>query len=892
MRGPNIWSDHQHKLIVMRLDVSGEDEHKLDIHDLLERFENEAAGRDHSNYEKASKKVLTLPELVGYIACRLQSLAWMDTGYYKIHPTKESDVYEVVFNYVFREAGEYAADAAVRIAEVLIDDDLNYDILDDVEELRRLHNELHLGLSTTAIAEAAEKRGIPFTKLEEYSMLGYGAKQKRIQATIASSTAHIGIDLSGDKDGTKLLLKKFTVPIPEGITISREESLSYAIQVVGYPLVVKPLDGNHGRGITVNITNYEDALIAFHIAQKISRTVIVERYVVGTDYRLLVVNYKFLGALKRVPAFVIGDGRSTIHELIKDINKDPAREPRPGNLLKPIDIDEPTLNLLRRNGLSLDTILEKDRKLYVKETANVSNAAMPIDVTDEMHPHNMLQAERIARIVGLDICGIDIISPDLSVPFHENGAAVVEVNAAPGIRMHMTPAIGKPRDAAGEIIKMLFPEGEPCTIPIIAVTGTNGKTTATRLIAHIAHLSGKVTGYTTTDGIYINNMLMEQGDCAGPLSADYVLKDPTVEFAVLETARGGILREGLAFAHCDVGVVMNIGGDHLGSDGINTIEDLARVKAVVPKSVKSSGYAVLNADDDLVYAMREGLKCDIALFSVNGYTGRIQEHCERHGIAAIYEDGDIIICHGKEKTLVEEVTDVPLTFEGTAIFNIENVLAAVIAAYAHRISIEHIRDGLRTFYPSPEQTPGRMNIWHFRNFNIMLDYAHNIAGFKALGHFMKKTEAARKIGIISAPGDRDRRDIIEIGSECARIFDEVIIRLDGYLRGRTPNEFTALITEGLRKVKPDMPVRVIPRLDDAIEYAVENARRGSFIVVCSERVTETIKILEKHKAREKSEEPGEGELAAKRREGDNESTSYDRNERDRDRDVRDRSVQP
>jgi cyanophycin synthetase len=857
MRGPNIWSDDYHKLIVMKLYTGDEDQEGIRIRNLIQRFEEETAGRDNNNFEEAAKKVYTLPELVGYIACRLQVLAWMDCNYYSVHPSPEQDVYNIVFNYAFRETGEFAADAAVRIAHVLVDEDEDYDIFEDVMDLRDLHHGKHLGLSTTAVAEAAEKRGIPFMKLDEFSVLGYGARQRRIQATIASTTAHIGIDLTGDKDGTKKLMRDFSIPAPEGITISKEENLSYAIQVVGYPLVVKPLDGNHGRGITVNITNYEDALIAFNIAQKISKVVIVEKYIVGTDYRLLVVNYKFIGALKRVPAFVIGDGRSTIRELIEEINSDPAREDKPGNLLKKIDIDEPTLNLLRRHGLTLDTILEKDKKVYVKETANVSNAAVPIDVTDEMHPHNILQAERIARIVGLDICGVDLLSPDLSVPFHLNGAAVVEVNAAPGIRMHMTPAIGKPRDAAGAIVSMLFPKNVPHSIPIIAVTGSNGKTTTTRLIAHIAQTAKMVAGFTTTDGIYINNMQMMSGDCAGPQSADYVLKDPTVEIAVLECARGGILREGLAFKHCDVGIVTNVTGDHLGLDDITTMEELARLKAVVPKSVRGNGYAVLNADDDIVYSMAGQVKCDVALFSSKGKMDRVQAHCDKGGVAAIYENGEVVIMHGSDHTMIERVDDIPLTFGGTAMFNIENVLAAVLAAYVQDIDIEHIREGLRTFYPSPEHTPGRMNTWNFRHFDVMLDYAHNSAGFEALGNYMNKVHAERKIAVVSGPGDRSNKDIIAMGESMGKMFDEVIIRLDGNLRGRPSNELASLIMEGIKKVKQNVPVKIIPRLEDAIRYAMDHAPKGSMIVICSEKVAETIKIIQRYKMEEGGEEPRE-----------------------------------
>ena len=453
-------------------------------------------------------------------------------------------------------------------------------------------------------------------------------------------------------------------------------------------------------------------------------------------------------------------------------------------------------------------------------------------------------AERIAGIIGLDICGIDVVTTDIAIPLNEAGGAVIEVNAAPGFRMHTAPTEGLARNVAEPVIDMLFPKGSSSTIPIIAITGTNGKTTTTRLIAHLVKSAGYKAGFTTSDGIYIQDRLLQEGDTTGSRSAEFVLKDPTVNFAVLECARGGMLRSGLAFRHCNVGIVTNVASDHLGMRDINTLEDMAQVKAVIPKTVLPDGYAILNADDELVYQMAREVTCKVAFFSMDESNPRILRHISRGGIAAVYEDGYISIFKNTYKIRLDRAADIPLTLGGRAKFNIQNVLAAVLAAYVSGFPLEDMKTALRTFIPSPGKTPGRMNLFKFPHFEVLIDYAHNPAGLRALGEFLHDTDATTKVGIIAAVGDRRDEDIREVGETAAAMFDRIIVREDSDMRGRDRDEMFQLILEGIRKVDEGLDVKRIPDEMAAIAYALEHAQRGSFITIITEDVQEAIKMVE------------------------------------------------
>ena len=860
MRGPNYWSVRRHKLIVMVLDLE-ELEHRPtnQIDGFQERLEAMFLGMyEHRCSEGVPggffhrvQEGTWMGHVIEHIALEIQTLAGMDCGFGRTRTFGEPGVYNVVFDYKEESVGRYAARASVRIAQALVDGK-EYSLDEDIQEMREIRERERLGPSTGSIIEEAEARGIPWIRLNKYSLcqLGYGTNQKRIQATVTSQTSSIGVELACDKEDTKFLLEQAEVPIPKGDIVRSEAGLEDAIERIGYPVVVKPVSGNHGRGITTDIRNWEDATIALEAAKKVSRSVIVEKFVTGDDYRLLVINYQLVAAAKRTAAHVIGDGKSTVQQLIDEVNSDPRRGYGHEKVLTQIDINDLTLGLLEEKGLTLDSVIPDGEKLKLKDTANLSTGGTAEDVTDYVHPYNIFMAERIARIIGLDICGIDIMTEDIGKPLPETGGAVLEVNAAPGFRMHLAPATGLPRNVAGHVMDMLYPPGSTARIPIIAVTGTNGKTTTTRLIAHMAKMKGFKVGYTTTDGVYIQNRLLMTGDCTGPNSAEFVLKDPTVNFAVLESARGGLLRAGLGFKKCDIGIVTNVAPDHLGLKGIHTIEQLAKVKGVIPETVFPDGYAILNADDDLVYGMREGLECNVALFSMDENNPRIRRHCKQGGTSAVYESGYITIFKGEWKIRITKAVNVPLTFDGTAEFMIQNVLAAALAGYLRGFSIEDIKVAIESFIPSPAQTPGRLNLFQFKDYQILLDYAHNEAGLRGLKGMVDRIEATIKIGVIAGIGDRRPEDNQAIGRVAAEMFDEIIIRQDKNLRGRTEAELIDMLKQGIASVSTTKPVLVFPTEKEAISYAVENAQKGALIVLCSDVVPDALAQVMKYKEEE------------------------------------------
>jgi len=857
MRGPNYWSIRRHKLIVMKLDIQELEQlptNKIDgFADRLEAmfpsmYEHRCSEEKAGGFFYRVRRGTWMGHVIEHIALEIQTLAGMEVGFGRTRSTSDEGVYNVVFAYAEEKVGIYAAKAAVRIAQALISNDA-YNYEDDIQTMREIREDERLGPSTGSIVEEAASRGIPWIRLNRRSlvMLGYGIKQKRIQATVSSLTSNIAVEIACDKEETKNLLDAAGVPVPKGYIVYDEEELQDAVDRIGYPIVLKPVNGNHGRGATINVTNWEEAKEALVAAKRVSRGVICEKFITGYDFRLLVIDYKLIAAAKRTPACVIGDGKHTIQELIDEVNKDPRRGYGHEKVLTAIKVDEMTLNILKEHNHNLTDVLPKDEILYLKSTANLSTGGTATDITDLVHPYNIFMAERIARIIGLDICGIDIMAPNLTEPIKENGGSILEVNAAPGFRMHIAPTEGLPRNVAEPVIDMLFPPGTSARIPIIAVTGTNGKTTTTRLMAHIVKTMGHKVGFTTTDGIYIQNRMLQSGDCTGPVSAEFVLKDPTVDFAVLETARGGILRSGLGFTQCDMAIVTNIAADHLGLKDINSLEDMARVKGVVPSSVKPTGYSILNADDDLVYGMRSSLSCNIALFSLDANNPRIIEHCNKGGYAAVVEEGYVTICKGTWKIRVDKVINIPLTFSGKAVFNIQNILPAILAGFIHGFKIEDMRIALETFIPSPTQTPGRMNMFQFRNFQVMVDYAHNTAGFLAISRFLSKIEASPKIGIIAGVGDRRDEDIVALGKVAAGMFDEIIIRQDKNLRGRSEDEIINLMLDGIKSVDPNKKVDVIRTEKEAISKALSNPVKGSFVIICSDVVPDALEQVMKFK---------------------------------------------
>ena len=860
MKGPNYWSVRRHNLTVMVLDLEEMEQfptNKIDgFGERLEAmfpsmYSHRCSVGCEGGFFQRVKQGTWMGHVIEHIALEIQTLAGMDCGFGRTRGYGEEGVYFVVFNHMVGKVGEYAAKASFRIAEALIANK-EYDLDEDIMNMKEIRQNEGLGPSTSSIIKEAEARGIPWIRLNKYSLcqLGYGANQKRIQATVTSETSNIGVEIACDKEETKDLLEQAEVPIPIGDIIRTERGLKEAVDYVGFPLVIKPVNGNHGRGITTNINSLDEALIGFKEAKEVSRLVIVEKYITGEDHRLLVINNKLVAAAKRTPAHVIGDGKSTIQELVDEVNKDERRGYGHEKVLTEIDINSLTLEILKEMNMTTESVPKKGEIVKLKSTANLSTGGTAEDITELIHPYNVFMAERISKIIGLDICGIDIMAEDLTKPLNKSGGAVLEVNAGPGFRMHLQPTSGLPRNVGGHVVDMLFPPGSNSRIPIIAVTGTNGKTTTTRLIAHIAKMKGKKVGYTTSDGVYIQNRLLMTGDCTGPKSAEFVLKDPTVNFAVLECARGGLLRAGLGFKKCDIGVVTNVAGDHLGLKGIHTIDQLAKVKGVIPETVHKDGYSVLNADDDRVYAMRNNIESQFALFSMDEQNPRIKRHSSRGGISAVYENGYITIYRGEWKMRVAQAVNVPLTKGGKASFMIQNVLAGVLSCYLHGFSIEDIKVAIETFIPSPSQTPGRLNMFNFNKFDVLLDYAHNPAGLRALHKYVEKLDGHPKIGIVAGVGDRRKQDNFELGQISAEMFDEIIIRTDRNLRGKDEQELIDEIKAGILDVSPKIPLRIIKKENEAIQHAVENAKEGSLIVVSSDVVPDALNMVMNLKEKE------------------------------------------
>lgn len=865
MRGPNYWSPTRHKIIVIKLDLGElerEPTHQLSgFSELLESalpgIGLQACSHEPNGcFADVVRRGTWLGHVVEHIGLYLQNKAGMNVSFGETRSGASQGIYHILLEYSLEETGVQAARAAVDISVRLARGEIP-ETAEVISGLREIYERSRLGPSTAAIVDEALSRGIPCRRLDDQSLivLGHGVLQKKIRATVTGNTSRISVETAKDKEETKTLLSAGRIPVPRGTVVYTAEELKSTTTGMKFPLVVKPVNGNHGRGVTTEIRTIEQAVAAFETAAAISSPVIVEEFIPGEDYRVVVVNYRFCAASRRTPATVTGDGRSTIAELVERTNADPLRGSSHDNFLTSIIIDKTTLDILTDQGLHPDSVPEKGRAVKLKYTANLSTGGTAVDVTDRMHPYNVFLAERIARIVGLDICGIDIIARDLSKPLTRDNGAVVEVNAGPGLRMHLEPSGGLPRNIAAPIVDMLFPGKINGRIPIVAITGTNGKTTTTRLTAHLAMQAGKKrVGYTTTDGIYILGKNIYSGDCTGPKSTQVVLHDPLVDFAVLECARGGLLRSGLAFDHCDISIVTNVSADHLGLKDINTLEEMARVKSVVPRSTRPEGYAILNADNDLVYEMERELDCRIALFSINQDSGRVSSHCRDGGLAAITENGYFTVISGKWRTRIARIEDVPLTIGGRADSMIRNVLPALLAAWISGWDRDSIREALVSFRPSPDLTPGRMNIFDFGAYQVMVDYAHNIDGMQQLKTFMDRTPATKKTGVIGIAGDRRNEDIISFAKVSATVFDEIIIRHDSDMRGRNKDEMTELLMNGITLSGRQVPVSVVNAEVEAVAYALDKAVPGEFITVCSEKVAETLAYL-KARQQQKPAEP-------------------------------------
>jgi cyanophycin synthetase len=774
-----------------------------------------------------------------HVALELQSLAGANVAFGRVVGSESQDSSWVILEYEEEEVGLQAVRRGVEVMRACLGGTAP-DLPMIVAELTELRIGARLGPSTAVIVEEARRRGIPVRRLNTGSLvqLGLGRSLRRIRATATDATSIIASDLAQDKDLTKRVLLNIGLAVPAGAVAKNLERALEVAREIGYPVMLKPLDGNQGRGISPRLGSEEEVMAAWAQAERFG-SMVVERYVDGRDHRVLVVNGKVVAVAERVPAHVVGDGTSSIRSLVEQVNSDPRRGTGHSNILTALPLDQHTEEVLARRGLTLESVPSAGERVLLRATANLSTGGTAIDRTDEIHPDNVTACEMAAGVVGLDIAGIDVLTPDIGVPFEENGAVIIEINAVPGIRMHEHPSEGRPRHVAAAILDMLFPAGARPTIPVIAVTGTNGKTTTTRLIAHLFRATGRTVGFTTTDGVYLQNRLVVRGDMTGPFAANVLLSNPTVEVAVLETARGGILRSGLGFDECDVGIVLNVAGDHLGLHGIHTLEQLADVKAVIPSVVKRRGTAVLNADDPLVAAMADRTRGDVVYFTTVPDRGNplIDAHLETGGTAACIEDGEFVIRRGRLCIPIAAVHEVPLTVEGLARFQYGNVLAAIAATFVQGMRYEDIRAGLLSFFPSPALTPGRLNLLRVRGGTVLVDYAHNPRAVEGLMDVALGVEGRRRLGVLGAPGDRRDEDIREVGRLCARL-DRVLLKEDDDRRGRAPGEVARLLEEGLREagLSPDR-IETVFAEPDAMARALGVMQDGDLLVVLAEDVS-------------------------------------------------------
>ena len=780
-----------------------------------------------------------IPHILEHLALELQSLIGNEVAFGRVVPSGDEGVWWLIVEFQEEQVGIRAMKDAVRIVRSCIADE-DFDIDEIIDDLLSLYESSRLGPSTGAIVEEARRRGIPVRRLNNYSLvqLGLGRNLHRIQATLTDRTSAIGVEIAQDKDDTKRVLENIGLPVPKGDVARTIEGALEVADEIGYPVILKPLAANHGRGISGRLNDPDQLRAAWATSSAYGSRIVVEQFAEGRDHRVLVVNGRVVAAAERVPAHVIGDGKRTVRHLIEIANRDSRRGIGHTRSLTRLPSDRTTEEYLAANGRTLDSIPAKAEFVGLRQTANLSTGGTSIDRTDEMHPDNVTACEMAAGVVGLDIAGIDVLTRDISVPFRENGAVIIEVNAGPGIRMHTHPAEGQARNVAAPILDMLYPPGTDSTIPVIAVTGTNGKTTTTRLIAHLFRVSENVVGFTTTYGTYLGNRMVIEGDMTGPFSANVILSNPTVDVAVLETARGGILRAGLGFDEADIGIVLNVTADHLGLRGIHTLEQLADVKSVIPAVVKREGHAILNADDPLVYAMKDKTPGDLVLFSTKpeGESKEFELHLSRNGIGARVEKDTFVIRRGKLRIPIAGVRDVPLMVGGAAKFQRENILAAILAAYVQGMRYDDIRAGLLSFFPSPALTPGRLNLVRVGAGRVLVDYAHNPAAIAGLIEFVGGLDANRRIGIITAPGDRRDEDLLAVGRLSARL-DHVIVRDDKYRRGRAPGEISRLIAQGLREGGlSEEHIDVVHDEEDALEHAMSYMQDNDLVFILADDV--------------------------------------------------------
>jgi len=860
-RGPNVWA---------RMPVI---HYLLDIGELEDRPSNKIPGfYEHlielipslyvhgcsigkpGGFLKRLREGTWMGHVLEHVALEIQNLAGAEVVRGKTRGSGEKGVYNVTFQYDQEDVGNAAGELSLRLLNNLIyKSEPELDYVAELERVIKIAERLAYGPSTGAIVHEASRRGIPVIRLDPQRslvQLGHGMYQRRIWATVTSETANIAVDVSGNKELTNRLLHEVGIPVPRAQVVTTLTQALGAARRIKYPVVLKPGDGNHGRGVCINLTSDAEVEQSFPISMQESRsgTVIVESYITGRDYRILVVNNEVVAVAERVPAHVIGDGVHSVQQLIDMTNADTRRGVGHERILTRITIDAQTSEVLARAGIALDDVPESGIFVQLKLTGNMSTGGTSIDRTDDIHPDNMEIARQAAMVVGLDIAGIDFITDDIALSVRQSGGAICEVNAGPGFRMHTHPTEGHPRHVGRAVIDMLFPRDRPTRVPIVAVTGTNGKTTTSRMIAYIMKTAGKRVGLTTTDGIYIDGTQIMTGDMSGPTSARMVLKNPTIDYAVLETARGGILRSGLGYDRCNIAVVTNVSSDHLGLKGVDTMAALARVKAVVPASVLRDGSTVLNADNEWTVEMTRVARGEIIFFSMNEENPAVREHIRERGRAVLLRNsrhGEMItvIEHRRESSLLL-ASQIPATFEGRARVNIENAMAAASAALAADVPLDYIRQALRTFTSSFFQTPGRFNMLDLGGKRVVVDYCHNIAGLEAIADFVKRMEAEQSVAVISVPGDRSDGDMEAFGKLAAQTFDRLVIREDDNTRGRPRGEISSILHDSAMStgISRDQVSIVLDELQ-AVKAAVGMATRTELVVLMVDKPAEVWDML-------------------------------------------------
>jgi cyanophycin synthetase len=794
--------------------------------------------------------------ILEHVAIELQNMAGETVSFGKTRSTDTPGEYDVVYQYAQADVGLEAGRLAIALLEALLPDDLrpasaeSFDWPSERDTFIRFVQRRALGPSTAALVNAAQERDIPFIRLNDYSLVqfGHGRFQQRIQATITSRTPHISVEIASDKEETNRILRTLGLPVPNQTLVYRDAEAVKAAERMGYPVVVKPFNANHGRGVSLNLQTAEEVRRGFRQAKEHSRGVLVEQWITGFDHRMLVVNGRLIAVSKRVPGHVVGDGARTIEALVDEVNDDPRRGVGHEKVLTRLEFDYQADRLLAQRGYDRSTVPQVGEVVYLRSTANLSTGGTAIDVTDIVHPDNAAMAVRAITAIGLDVGGVDFLTNDITQSYKESGGGICEVNAAPGFRMHVAPSEGQARDVAGPVIDMLFPSGSPSRIPVAAVTGTNGKTTTARMLAHIHKLSGKTVGLTTTDGVYIDGQRTVTGDMTGPVAARMVLSDPFVEVAVLETARGGLLRAGMAVRQTDVSACLNVQPDHLGLKGVETVEQLAEVKRIVIEVAK--GTVVLNADDPLCLRMADHSQAEtICYVTMSAEHPLVREHIRSGGRGVVLEVG----MNGHMITIYDKGTHIPLlwthlipaTIEGRAMHNVQNAMFAAAMAFSMGVTLEDIRHGLRTFDTSFFQAPGRANVYNEHPFKVILDYGHNPSAVQAMVRLADQLDVeGQKLVVIAAPGDRRDEDVCDIARACAGHFDHYICRRDDRLRGRDSEEIPRLQRDALVEagVDPDA-IEIIPDEVEAVDRALLAARQGDLVLIFGDAIARTWKQI-------------------------------------------------